>query len=294
MAERSGIKVVARLGSVTNRTRVETVMRQEEVEIVLHAAAYKHVPLVEENEIEGGLNNVIGTQVVAETAITLGLERFILVSTDKAVRPTNIMGATKRMAELVVQDLQKRNKQARLSIVRFGNVQGTSGSAIPLFQQQIAKGGPLTISHPDTTRLFMATSEAARLVLLAGALSNGREIFVLNMGRPVRIIEIARRMIKLAGRSVRDESNPNGDISIEITGLRPGEKLYEDLLIADSSLRTTPHPKILRAEENSLSEIEVAGMLKDLQKAVEAGDTEAIRNVMEYRVEGYHRQEVVA
>jgi len=294
MAERSGIKVVARLGSVTNRTRIETVMRQEEVEIVLHAAAYKHVPLVEENEIEGGLNNVIGTQVVAETAISLGLERFILVSTDKAVRPTNIMGATKRMAELVVQDLQKRSMGTRLSMVRFGNVLGSSGSVLPLFQQQIAMGGPLTVTHPDITRFFMTIPEAARLVLLAGAFSNGRDIFVLNMGKPARIIDIAKRMINLSGRSVRDESNPDGDIAIEITGLRPGEKLYEELLIADDSLRATPHPKILRAEENSLSEIEVAGMLKDLQKAVEAGDTEAIRNVVEYRVEGYHRQEVVA
>lgn len=198
-AER-GVEVSTRLGSVTNSARVTGVIRDENVEIVLHAAAYKHVPLVEENELEGARNNVLGTQVVAAAAEAAGVERFILVSTDKAVRPTNIMGATKRMAELVVQDMAERSTgSTRFAMVRFGNVLGSSGSVIPLFERQIRSGGPVTVTHPEVTRFFMTIPEAARLVLLAGAFSSGGDLFVLDMGKPMRIIDIAKRMIELSG-----------------------------------------------------------------------------------------------
>ena len=194
-AASKNIEVVARLGSVCDRLRVEAIMRNQKVEIVLHAAAYKHVPLIEENEIEGARNNILGTRTLAESAMAAGVERFILVSTDKAVRPTNIMGATKRLAELVLQDLASRSVKTRFSMVRFGNVLGSSGSVLPLFQKQIRQGGPVTVTHPDVTRFFMTIPEASRLVLLAGAFSEGGDVFVLDMGKPMRIIDIARRMI---------------------------------------------------------------------------------------------------
>ncbi|NBR88450.1 MAG: polysaccharide biosynthesis protein [Rhodobacteraceae bacterium] len=286
----AGITVSSRLGSVTNRPRVSAVMKEEKVEIVLHAAAYKHVPLVEDNELEGARNNVIGTQIVAEVAQTLGVERFILVSTDKAVRPTNIMGATKRMAELVVQDLANRMKHTKFAMVRFGNVLGSSGSVLPLFQKQIDAGGPVTVTHPEVTRFFMTIPEAARLVLLAGAFARGGDVFVLDMGQPRRIIDIAAQMIALAGRKVYDPQTGKGDIAIEITGLRPGEKLYEELLIDDESLRATPHPKILRAEETYLSQIEVASMLRELNASIETTDTGRLRALVTARVDGYHHQ----
>ncbi|WP_407496709.1 polysaccharide biosynthesis protein, partial [Pseudooceanicola sp. MF1-13] len=218
----SGIPVIARLGSVTNRARVSGVIAEEGVEIILHAAAYKHVPLVEENELEGARNNVLGTQVVADAAAAAGIERFILVSTDKAVRPTNIMGATKRMAELVVQDMQTRNTTTRFAMVRFGNVLGSSGSVLPLFQKQIAAGGPVTVTHSEVTRFFMTIPEASRLVLLAGAYAKGGDVFVLDMGEPQKIIDIAHRMVKLSGRTVKDPVTGEGDIEIKVTGLRPG------------------------------------------------------------------------
>ena len=204
LAEAAGITVTTRLGSIIDARRVREVMEATQVEIVLHAAAYKHVPLVEENELEGARNNVLGTQVVAEAADeAAGVERFILISTDKAVRPTNIMGATKRMAELVIQDLQTRSTSTKFSMVRFGNVLGSSGSVLPLFEQQIRRGGPVTVTHPDVTRFFMTIPEAARLVLLAGAYATGGDVFVLDMGKPMKILDIARRMIELSGRSVR-------------------------------------------------------------------------------------------
>lgn len=284
----SGIAITTRLGSVVDRRRVAEVLAETGTEIVIHAAAYKHVPLVEENELEGARNNVQGTQIVAEAARVAGVERFILISTDKAVRPTNIMGATKRLAELVVQDLQTRSGDTKFSMVRFGNVLGSSGSVLPLFEQQIRRGGPVTVTHPDVTRFFMTIPEAARLVLLAGAYATGGDVFVLDMGKPMKIIDIARRMIALSGRRVLEEGV--GDIAIEITGLRPGEKLYEELLIDDDSLRTTPHEKILCAEEAMLSQIEVAAMLRELDRALEAGDAAALRAMIEARVDGYHRQ----
>ena len=292
LAEAAGITVTTRLGSIIDARRVREVMEATQVEIVLHAAAYKHVPLVEENELEGARNNVLGTQVVAEAAEAAGVERFILISTDKAVRPTNIMGATKRMAELVIQDLQTRSTSTKFSMVRFGNVLGSSGSVLPLFEQQIRRGGPVTVTHPDVTRFFMTIPEAARLVLLAGAYATGGDVFVLDMGKPMKILDIARRMIELSGRSVVEDGI--GDIEIAITGLRPGEKLYEELLIDDASLRSTPHSKILRAEEALLSQIEIASMLREVNKALKSCDAAALRTLIESRVDGYHQQETIA
>lgn len=288
IVEAVGIRVTARLGSVTDARRLKEVMAETGTEIVLHAAAYKHVPLVEENELEGALNNVLGTQIAAEIALEAGIERFILISTDKAVRPTNIMGATKRLAELVVQDLQTRSAGTKFSMVRFGNVLGSSGSVLPLFEQQIRRGGPVTVTHPEVTRFFMTIPESARLVLLAGAYATGGDVFVLDMGEPMKIVDIARRMIELSGRSVMEAGE--GDIEIQIIGLRPGEKLYEELLIDGASLVVTPHSKILRAEEKLLSQIEVAAMLRDLRYAIEQGEPMALRAIIEQTVEGYHNQ----
>lgn len=288
LAAQLQIPIVARLGSVTNRPRVDTVLKGEAVDIVLHAAAYKHVPLVEDNPLEGARNNVVGTQTVADAAKAAGVERFILVSTDKAVRPTNIMGATKRMAELVVQDLQTRSPDTRFAMVRFGNVLGSSGSVLPLFQRQIKAGGPVTVTHKEVTRFFMTIPEAARLVLLAGAYATGGDVFVLDMGQPMKIIDIARRMIELSGQSVRQEGAEDG-IEIKVTGLRPGEKLYEELLIDDDSLVGTPHEKILRAQEAQLSQIEVAAMIKDLNRSLTKGSAADLQKLVEARVDGYHK-----
>lgn len=290
-AKKSGTPIVARLGSVTNKTRVAGVIAEERVEIILHAAAYKHVPLVEDNEIEGARNNVLGTQVVAEVSAEAKLDRFILVSTDKAVRPTNIMGATKRMAELVVQDTQTRHKATKFAMVRFGNVLGSSGSVLPLFQKQIARGGPVTVTHKEVTRYFMTITEAARLVLLAGAYANGGDVFVLDMGEPQKIVDIANRMIALSGRKVKDPNTGEGDIEVKITGLRPGEKLYEELLIDGDNLLPTPHAKILRAQECMLSQIEVASMLRELKGCIAEADKARLRRLIAARVDGYHVQE---
>lgn len=292
LAQSEGIEVTSRLGSVTNKTRVQSVIATEGVEIILHAAAYKHVPLVEDNELEGARNNVIGTQIVAEAAEAAGIERMILVSTDKAVRPTNIMGATKRMAELVVQDIQTRAEVTKFAMVRFGNVLGSSGSVLPLFQAQIAAGGPVTVTHPDVTRFFMTIPEAARLVLLAGAYARGGDVFVLDMGAPRKIIDIAHEMIVLSGGEVKNPATGTGNIAIEITGLRPGEKLYEELLIDAKNLRPTPHAKIMRAEESMLSQLEVAAMLRELQTALSTDDKAKVRHLVKTRVEGYHQQVV--
>jgi FlaA1/EpsC-like NDP-sugar epimerase len=293
MADAHGVKLVPVLGSVTDPIRARAVLRAEEIDIVLHAAAYKHVPLIEENEVAGVRNNVIGTQVMAEAARAAGVRRFLFVSTDKAVRPTNIMGATKRLAELVVQDMQTRSENTIFSMVRFGNVLGSSGSVIPLFQDQIKSGGPVTLTHADVTRYFMTIPEAARLVLLAGSYAEGGEVFVLDMGKPVRILDLARRMVEMSGLTVRDKKNPSGDIELKFTGLRPGEKLYEELLI-DARTLPTPHPKILRAKEDKLSEIEVARMLRDIATAVEKNDAVAVRQVVSEWVDGYHTQHIAA
>ncbi|SHG97309.1 polysaccharide biosynthesis protein [Cognatishimia maritima] len=264
-----GLHVVPVLGSVTDATLVVDLLTSNEIDVVFHAAAYKHVPLVEQNALQGLNNNVIGTRVVAEAARNAGVERFVLVSSDKAVRPTSTMGASKRLAEMVVQDLATRSTKTQFSMVRFGNVLGSSGSVIPLFQDQIRRGGPVTVTHDNVTRYFMTISEAVRLVLLAGTFTRGGDVFVLDMGKPVLIQNVARQMIEGSGFTVRDDENPDGDIEIKFIGLRPGEKLHEELLIG-SDMLTTPHPKILRAQEGHPSEIEVANLLAELRKAVDS------------------------
>lgn len=285
------IEVVPKLGSVCDVARVYKVIQDEGVQIVLHAAAYKHVPLVERNEIEGARNNILGTLVVAEASVALGLERFILVSTDKAVRPTNVMGATKRLAELVVQNLAHGSPQTSLSIVRFGNVLGSSGSVIPLFQKQIRAGGPVTVTHAEVTRFFMTIPEASRLVLLAGAFSQGGEVFVLDMGEPIKIIEMARRMIEMSGAHIKSKHRPDG-IELKVTGLRPGEKLYEELLIDGDNLLPTPHKKILKAQESSLSVGDIELMLSRLRHAIQASNSDGIRDLIKDCVEGYVEPDV--
>lgn len=259
-------ELVSILGSVQKEHRVETIMRTFGVKTVYHAAAYKHVPLVEHNIVEGVRNNLYGTWYCAEAAIRAGVESFVLISTDKAVRPTNIMGASKRMAELVLQSLAKRQSSTRFSMVRFGNVLGSSGSVVTLFRQQIKAGGPITVTHPDIIRYFMTITEAADLVIQAGAMGTGGDVFVLDMGEPVKIVDLAKRMIHLSGLKVKDDKHPNGDISIEYTGLRPGEKLYEELLIGENVTGTT-HPRIMRAEEHYLSWEETKDLLDELDLA---------------------------
>jgi FlaA1/EpsC-like NDP-sugar epimerase len=288
-AELRGVAYVACLGSITDSVRVRQVIAEQKVDIILHAAAYKHVPMVEQNEIEGARNNVMGTKVLAEAAAEARVERFILVSTDKAVRPTNIMGATKRMAELVIQDIQTRMPHTKFSMVRFGNVLGSSGSVLPLFQSQIDVGGPVTVTHPDVSRFFMTVVEAARLVLLAGAYAEGGDVFVLDMGKPQKIMDLAKRMIELSGRALKTPFNDSGNIEIRITGLRPGEKLYEELLIDCANLRQTPHIKILRAEEDILAPDQVQAMLKELNVAIKMANSDHVRKVVRERVEGYHQ-----
>ena len=278
------------LGTITEAGLVREILDTYEIDVVFHAAAYKHVSLVELNPLEGLRNNVFGTRTLAEEARRAGVKRFILVSTDKAVRPTSIMGSSKRMAELVIQDLATRSTQTRFSMVRFGNVMGSSGSVIPLFEQQIRTGGPVTVTHPDVTRYFMTTSEAVRLVLMAGTFSRGGDVFVLDMGQPVRIFDVARQMIEGSGYSVRDDANPDGDIEIEFTNLQPGEKMQEELLIG-SDMLTTPHPKILRAQEDSLSEIETANALQDLRRAIENRDLAAAKVTLNKWIENYEDPE---
>ncbi|WP_375571427.1 nucleoside-diphosphate sugar epimerase/dehydratase [Ahrensia marina] len=289
-ADDKNVSLLTILGSVTDRSAIEAALRTNAVDVVLHAAAYKHVPLIETNEVEGARNNVLGTSVVVDACIAAELDRCILVSTDKAVRPTNVMGATKRLAELVVCNAQQRQTKTRFSFVRFGNVLGSSGSVVPLFSKQIASGGPVTVTHPEVTRYFMTVSEAARLVLLAGAYARGDDLFVLDMGKPVKIIDLAKRMIKLSGHTVRDSDDPHGDIPIEITGLRPGEKLYEELLVEDDALTTTPHPKIFRAQTSGVENQTRVDMLTAVQNAVARRDDHAIRSIASAYVEDFEGQ----
>jgi FlaA1/EpsC-like NDP-sugar epimerase len=279
------IEIIPVLGSITDGALLDRLMAAHKVQVVLHAAAYKHVPLVEKNPIVGMSNNVLGTQTLAQAAANAGVERFILISSDKAVRPKNMMGASKRMAELVVQDLANRTTGTVFTMVRFGNVMGSSGSVIPLFQDQIAKGGPVTLTHRDVTRFFMTIPEAAKLVLVAGSFARGGDVFVLDMGDAIHIYDLACQMITAAGYTVRDDIHPDGDIEIKVTGLRPGEKIHEELLIGEGQL-TTPHPKILQASEASLSEIEVAAALKALRRAIETANEVALRAVVARWVEG--------
>lgn len=280
------LEVIAVLGSVTHSRRLEMVLRSFAINTVYHAAAYKHVPLVEHNPIEGLQNNVFGTWRAAEAAKAAGVETFVLISTDKAVRPTNVMGATKRLAELVLQGMAEESDTTCFTMVRFGNVLGSSGSVIPLFRDQIKNGGPVTVTHPEITRYFMTIPEAAQLVIQAGALGKGGDVFVLEMGSPIKIDELARSMIHLSGLEVCDDDNPEGDIEIKYTGLRPGEKLYEELLIGDN-VSGTEHPKIMRAAEEKLSWEQLLHYKGEFEVARNNFETKKIKLLLEGAVRGY-------
>lgn len=287
----SHIKLVPLLASVCDSTRVKQILEVFKPHTIYHAAAYKHVPMVEHNPIEGVVNNVWGTCTVALAAQACGVPDMVLISTDKAVRPTNVMGASKRLAEMVLQGLAAEHSQTRFTMVRFGNVLGSSGSVVPRFKQQVRSGGPVTITHPDITRYFMTIPEAAQLVIQAGAmsrrdLSNNGRVYVLDMGEPVKIIDLARRTIELSGLTLRDEQNPEGDIELMVTGLRPGEKLYEELLIGDNP-ETTDHPRIMQANEAHLSWAELEAELAKLDLAIKQNDVKALRAQLEHLVAGY-------
>jgi len=284
------IEIIPLLGSVQKEHRIETVMRTFGVQTLYHAAAYKHVPLVEHNIVEGVRNNVYGTWYTAEAAIRAGVESFVLVSTDKAVRPTNIMGASKRMAELVLQGLSQRHDTIRFTIVRFGNVLGSSGSVVPLFRQQIKNGGPLTVTHPEILRYFMTIAEAAELVIQAGSMGKGGDVLVLDMGEPVKILDLAKRMVHLSGLTIKDENQPEGDIEIIYSGLRPGEKLYEELLIG-SNVSGTQHERIMRAEEYCLSWPETQELLQQLDRACHEYACDRVRELLIQAPTGYNAQE---
>lgn len=275
----SDVDIVPLLGSVIDESRLSDIMRAWSPDMVFHAAAYKHVPLVEHNPLEGIRNNVIGTLRVAEMAAALGVKDFVLVSTDKAVRPTNTMGATKRLAELILQGLAAKRTGTCFSMVRFGNVLGSSGSVVPLFREQIRQGGPITITHRDITRYFMTITEAAQLVVQASAMASGGEVFVLDMGEPVRIIDLARNMIELCGLTVRTDNNPEGDIEIATVGMRPGEKLYEELLIGNDP-RATAHPRIMMASEHHIPWVRLRPELDRLEHIIDRGAVEAARAVL--------------
>lgn len=280
------VELIPLLGSVVHRRRLQVAMERFGVRTVYHAAAYKHVPIVEHNPIEGVQNNVFGTWRAAEAAIAAGVETFVLVSTDKAVRPTNVMGATKRLAELILQGLAGEGVPTRLCMVRFGNVLDSSGSVAPLFRAQIRQGGPVTVTHPEMERYFMTIPEAAQLVIQASALAQGGDVFLLDMGEPVRILDLAQRMIHLSGRTVRDDEQPDGDIAIQFTGLRSGEKLREELLIGADDLPTA-HPMIRRAREQFLPWPTVRDYLERLATASRAFDYPAVRSILQEAVAEY-------
>lgn len=276
-------KIIPLVGSVQNKGRVEAALKSFEVQTIYHAAAYKHVPLVEQNVVEGVLNNIFGTKILVEAAIATGVEALTLVSTDKAVRPANFMGASKRVAELICQSFSERQSNTHISMVRFGNVLGSSGSVIPRFKEQIKAGGPVTVTHPKITRFFMTIPEAAQLVIQAAAMAKGGDVFVLDMGEPVEIADLAQRMIRLHGlEPYYEDSSPkeveNGDICIEFSGLRPGEKLYEELLIGNNPAGTE-HPRIMRADEISIGQEELDCMLEKLSEACQMFDVRQIKEL---------------
>ncbi|WP_256573435.1 nucleoside-diphosphate sugar epimerase/dehydratase [Pseudomonas sp. B22(2017)] len=298
--ESLSINLIPILGSVRNQPQMLDIMKTWRVDTVYHAAAYKHVPMVEHNIAEGLMNNVIGTLHTAQAALQAGVANFVLISTDKAVRPTNVMGSTKRLAEMTLQALSREMapvlfgdssnvsqvNKTRFTMVRFGNVLGSSGSVIPLFHKQIKAGGPLTVTHPKITRYFMTIPEAAQLVIQAGSMGKGGDVFVLDMGEPVKIVELAEKMIHLSGFSVRSERNPLGDIAIEFSGLRPGEKLYEELLIGDNVIATR-HPMIMSANEDFLAWDMLKDALRQLLAAVAADDFVRVRQLLRETVSGY-------
>ena len=279
------VDLYAVLANVKNKKRITEVCNTFNVETIYHTAAYKHVPLVEENPFEAVSNNIEGTKVCVEAAVEASVETFVLISTDKAVRPTNIMGATKRFSELILQSLAEKSS-TRMTMVRFGNVIGSSGSAIPLFQKQIKDGGPVTVTHPEVVRYFMSIPEAAELVIQAGAMGKGGDVFVLDMGEPVKIYDLAKRLINLSGMEVKDNNTPEGDIEIIFTGLRPGEKLYEELLIG-GNVSETEHKQILRAEEDFLPASELEVYFESLLDAERRGDVVALRDIFGKVVSGF-------
>jgi FlaA1/EpsC-like NDP-sugar epimerase len=284
------VDLIPLLANVRDAVRMGEILSTWAPETVYHAAAYKHVPLVEHNPAEGIRNNVYGTRTVALQSVLYGVTDFVLVSTDKAVRPTNVMGASKRLAEMVLQanadNVARKGGKTRFSMVRFGNVLGSSGSVVPLFRQQIKAGGPITLTHADVTRYFMTIPEAAQLVIQAGAMASGGDVYVLDMGQPVKIMDLARRMVVLSGLTIKDESYPAGDIEIKVTGLRPGEKLYEELLIGDNPLPTT-HSRIMKAHEEFLPWDELQNKLQELSAALDLNDVPAIRVLLKGLVPGY-------
>lgn len=281
-----GINLIPILGSVLDTVLLEDLFHVYKLNTVYHAAAYKHVPLVEQNTKAGLVNNVIGTRNVAELAKKYCIGHFVLVSTDKAVRPTNVMGASKRLAELVVQMLAESSDTTVFSMVRFGNVLGSSGSVVPLFKRQINLGGPVTVTHPEITRYFMTIPEAASLVIQAGAMATGGEVFVLDMGEPVKIRDLAENMVNLMGLDIKSDSNPDGDIEITYSGLRPGEKLFEELLIGNA-VETTSHPRIMKAKEVKLSQKQLDDLLAQIQELLNCGDMATLREVLMTAQLGY-------
>jgi FlaA1/EpsC-like NDP-sugar epimerase len=282
-------EVVTVLGDVRKQSHMEGIISKLEIETIYHAAAYKHVPMVEKNICEGVFNNVFGTLSVAQAALKQGVSKFVLVSTDKAVRPTNVMGASKRLAEQTLQalqDLEGQNPKTDFTMVRFGNVLDSAGSVVPLFRRQIRAGGPITLTHKEVTRYFMTIPEAAQLVLQAGAMANGGEVFLLDMGAPVRIYDLAERMVKLSGLTILDDNNPDGDIEITITGLRPGEKLYEELFITDD-VKNTDHASIHQAAENFIPWEKLKSKLEEMEININNADQILVRELLEELVEGY-------
>jgi len=280
------VSVIPLLGCVQKLGRLQSVMEAFAVDTVYHAAAYKHVPMVEQNVVEGVRNNVLGTLNAAQAALDAEVNTFVLVSTDKAVRPTNVMGASKRLAELVLQALAREKSATTFCMVRFGNVLGSSGSVVPLFRKQIKAGGPVTVTHPEIIRYFMTIPEAAQLVVQASSMASGGDVFVLDMGKPVKIAELAKTMVRLMGMEVRDEQNPDGDIEVKYTGLRPGEKLFEELLIGEN-VSGTKHPRIMRADEISVPWSEMNQILQKLEVFCDDGDCEAVRELLLCTETGY-------
>lgn len=281
------IKIVAVIGNVTNEPNLLRILKLHNVQTVYHAAAYKHVPMVEHNPFEGVINNTKGTYHCAKAAIEANVETFVLISTDKAVRPTNVMGASKRLAELVCQALSQTDSQTCISMVRFGNVLGSSGSVVPLFTKQIEQGKPITVTHPDVTRYFMTIPEAANLVIQAGAMASGGEVFVLDMGEPVKIVDLAQRMIHLSGFDIKDAAHPEGDIEVIFTGLRAGEKLYEELIIGEDNVESTDHPLIMQAIEHSFPLDELESVLFELTEKQKQFDVPWLKQQFKQYVDGY-------
>jgi FlaA1/EpsC-like NDP-sugar epimerase len=292
LGENVEIQLVACLGSVCNAAFLDSVINRYKIETIYHVAAYKQVPMVEKNIVEGARNNVFGTLVSAQAAERYAVKNFVFISTDKAVRPTNFMGATKRLSELVLQALAKDGAKTRFSMVRFGNVLDSSGSVVPLFRQQINAGGPVTVTHPEVTRYFMTVQEAAQLVIQAGSMAQGGDVFVLDMSEPIRIVDLARKMVHLMGFAVRDEKDYNGDVPIEYIGLRAGEKLHEELLVSESVIGTV-HPKIMRAQEEALDWSVLEPYLDRLESACQRIDLQEIKEILMATIEGFDPESCV-